>query len=126
MVKPSKLVRGTIIPPLDKSITHRDLIISSMGKKESTFYNLLDSADTRRTYDILKKLGIKFKGDFKRMEIVPSKISVSDEPLFCGNSGTTARLMMGFLASKDGTFFLYGDRSLSRRPELWNHLKRWE
>jgi len=115
-VKPSELIRGTITPPPDKSITHRALIVSSMGKKESTFYNLLDSADTRRTFDILKKLGIRFKGDFRRMEIIPSRISVPDEPLFCGNSGTTARLMMGFLASKEGTFFLYGDRSLSRRP----------
>lgn len=115
-VKPSKFIRGSIIPPPDKSITHRALIISSMGNKKSTFYNLLNSLDTKRTFHILKKLGIRFAGDFKRMEIVPSKISVPSEPLFCGNSGTTARLMMGFLSSKEGTFFLYGDKSLSRRP----------
>lgn len=115
-VKPSKFIRGSIIPPPDKSITHRALIISSMGNKKSTFYNLLNSLDTKRTFHILKKLGIRFVGDFKRMEIVPSKISVPSEPLFCGNSGTTARLMMGFLSSKEGTFFLYGDKSLSRRP----------
>lgn len=115
-VKPSKFIRGSIIPPPDKSITHRALIISSMGNKKSTFYNLLNSLDTKRTFHILKKLGIRFVGDFKKMEIVPSKISVPSEPLFCGNSGTTARLMMGFLSSKEGTFFLYGDKSLSRRP----------
>ncbi|HNS35677.1 MAG TPA: 3-phosphoshikimate 1-carboxyvinyltransferase, partial [Mesotoga sp.] len=38
------------------------------------------------------------------------------EPLYCGNSGTTARLMAGVLSGKRGTHILFGDESLSVRP----------
>jgi 3-phosphoshikimate 1-carboxyvinyltransferase len=39
-----------------------------------------------------------------------------DEPLDCGNSGTTLRLLMGVVASARFRTVLTGDESLSRRP----------
>jgi 3-phosphoshikimate 1-carboxyvinyltransferase len=38
------------------------------------------------------------------------------EPLYCGNSGTTLRLLTGLLAGQDFSSSLTGDKSLDRRP----------
>ena len=45
------------IPP-DKSISHRALILGSMGKGETVIHNLLESKDVLSTVRILKKLGL--------------------------------------------------------------------
>ncbi|KAF2955957.1 3-phosphoshikimate 1-carboxyvinyltransferase [Marinitoga sp. 38H-ov] len=115
-IMPVKRIRAKLIMPPDKSITHRVLILSSMAKDKSILYNLLNADDTKRTYNILKSLGIKFKGDFNKLEVYPKTIKEIEKPLYCGNSGTTARLISGYLSSKNGLFVLYGDKSLSKRP----------
>ncbi len=48
------------------------------------------------------------------------------EPINLGNSGTTARLLMGILAGLPYHFTLYGDASLSKRPmdRITNPLKQ--
>ena len=51
------------------------------------------------------------------------------QPIDCGNSGTTARLLLGLCASRPGGFtVLFGDQSLSQRPwrELQNRLQKSE
>lgn len=42
--------------------------------------------------------------------------NLSDGVLYCGNSGTTARLLCGILASRNFRVCLTGDHSLSKRP----------
>ncbi|SHE92392.1 3-phosphoshikimate 1-carboxyvinyltransferase [Marinitoga hydrogenitolerans DSM 16785] len=115
-IMPIKKIRAKINVPPDKSISHRILILSSLANEKSVVYNILNSKDVKRTYNILKKIGIKFKGDFNKLIIIPNKITTPTQPLYCGNSGTTARLMSGVLSSKNGLFILYGDKSLSKRP----------
>jgi len=115
-VLPAKKVSGTLSVPPDKSITHRALILSALAESESTLYNLLRCLDTERTHDILGKLGTRFEGDWEKMRVFPKPFSEPIEPLFCGNSGTTTRLMSGVLASYEMFTVLYGDSSLSRRP----------
>ncbi|GAB6188478.1 3-phosphoshikimate 1-carboxyvinyltransferase [Marinitoga arctica] len=115
-IEPIKKIRGEIEVPPDKSLSHRVLILSSIAKEKSILYNVLNSKDVKRTYNILKKLGIIFKGDFEKLEVYPRKIKDIEKPLYCGNSGTTARLLSGYLSSQNGLFILYGDKSLSKRP----------
>jgi len=116
-ISPAKKIHGDVEVPPDKSITHRVLIFSSLAEGRSVLRNLLDSDDTLRTFNILEKLAVRFDGDFSRLEVEPPPKFLEPEiPLFSGNSGTTARLMMGFLVPLDGLFILYGDESLSRRP----------
>jgi 3-phosphoshikimate 1-carboxyvinyltransferase len=43
-------------------------------------------------------------------------LRASDEALYCGNSGTTIRLLLGLLSGIEGTHVITGDVSLSRRP----------
>ncbi len=113
---PSKKVAGEIAVPPDKSISHRALMMCSMCSGVSVVHNLLESEDTLRTFRIISELGGGFNGDFDRLEISQASWKESSEPLYCGNSGTTARLMAGVLAGKRGTHILFGDESLSVRP----------
>lgn len=113
---PVRKVRGEISVPTDKSITHRALIFAALAEGESTLYNLLRCLDTERTKDVLEKLGTKFEGDWTKMKVTPGVFRTPTEPLFCGNSGTTTRLMAGVIASHEIFAVLYGDDSLSRRP----------
>ncbi|PLV57390.1 3-phosphoshikimate 1-carboxyvinyltransferase [Thermotoga sp. SG1] len=115
-ILPTERIFGTLSVPPDKSITHRTLILSALAESESTLYNLLRCLDTERTHDILEKLGTRFEGDWEKMKVFPKPFSEPIEPLFCGNSGTTTRLMSGVLASYEMFTVLYGDSSLSRRP----------
>jgi 3-phosphoshikimate 1-carboxyvinyltransferase len=43
-------------------------------------------------------------------------LRAASEPLDCGNSGTTMRLLAGVLAAQEFATELFGDESLSRRP----------
>ena len=47
---------------------------------------------------------------------VAGRVKQASEPLDCGNSGSTMRMISGLLAPQEGTFTLVGDASLSRRP----------
>ena len=47
---------------------------------------------------------------------VAGRVTPSEAPLDCGNSGSTMRMISGLLAPQAGTFTLIGDASLSRRP----------
>jgi 3-phosphoshikimate 1-carboxyvinyltransferase len=117
IIKPAKKIRGTIQVPSDKSITHRIFILSSLSKGISSAKNLLYSEDTFRTYEIMKKLGISYEGDFNNIKIIPPKKFNKNGNYYSGNSGTTARLIMGLLSSiKDGEYIVTGDKSLSKRP----------
>ena len=50
------------------------------------------------------------------MEKGLSSLKKPSKKLYFGNSGTTARLMIGLLASQGFTTKVTGDRSLSKRP----------
>lgn len=111
-------VKGIVKVPPDKSISHRALFLSSLACGESEVRNLLEADDVKRTLNLLKSCGVDFEGDFKRLLVKPRPFKEPSKPIYCGNSGTTARIGMGLLASRGGSFTLYGDKSLSRRPMM--------
>jgi len=119
-ITPSNRVRGRITVVPDKSITHRALIFSTLASGRSVIKNPLKAADTISTLRILENIGHAIEGDWNRFEVRPTSRILSPEvPMYCGNSGTTTRLMMGYLSSVEDAFFiLYGDGSLSKRPML--------
>ena len=47
---------------------------------------------------------------------VGGRVRPPAQPLDCGNSGSTMRMISGLLAPQAGRFTLVGDESLSRRP----------
>jgi len=105
--------------PGDKSISHRALICAALAGGRSRIRHILPSADVHSTATVLRSLGVSIPllGDDVRIDGRGlSGLTAPTEPLDCGNSGTTARLMSGVLSAHPFVSRLIGDESLSRRP----------
>lgn len=116
---------GTIAVDADKSISHRSLILSALADGESHIHNLLLGEDVMHTLTILNQLGVKTShcaGTVKSGETVTvwgsglKDLKQPKEWLYCGNSGTTMRLLLGMLAAQNFDSTLTGDASLDQRP----------
>ena len=110
--------KGSLKISGDKSISHRALILSAMSTGKARITNLLESEDVMRTLNILKELGIKIIKDGNNWIVYGNGTGGFIEPkkpLDCGNSGTTARLMIGAVSSNPINCTFVGDNSLSRR-----------
>jgi 3-phosphoshikimate 1-carboxyvinyltransferase len=110
---------GTINIPGDKSISHRALIIGSQATGIVKVSNLLESADVFSTMNALRKFGVhitKRGKDYHVYGLVVGGLREYNGTINCGNSGTTARLMMGLLSTYPITINFVGDKSLSKRP----------
>jgi 3-phosphoshikimate 1-carboxyvinyltransferase len=120
---PTRLhVSGDVTVPGDKSLTHRALMFSAAARGESRLRGLLPGADCRSTASVLRALGCDvpdLSADGSEIRVHGRGIGAWTAPaawLDCGNSGTTARLMMGLLASRPFASTLTGDDSLRGRP----------
>ena len=113
-----KGLRGEIVIPADKSISHRAVMFSSLAKGKSTIKNFLYAADCRSTAGLFKNLGVDIEFINENTIKVDSKGVLYPylPPLDCGNSGTTMRLVSGILAGQQFNSTLIGDESLSKRP----------
>lgn len=97
VVRRAASLRGTIRVPSDKSIGHRALMAAAIGDGESQVRIHGAGADIESTRRCLAELG-------------------GPDPVDCGNSGTTMRLLTGLLAGQGIAAVLDGDGSLRRRP----------
>lgn len=117
---------GSMRVPGDKSLSHRAILFSAMAEGQTAVTAALDSEDVRATVRAVEALGatLQSSGDQRGGEynlIVKGWGAAGpkspSEPIDCGNSGTTARLLMGVLAGWPGVeATLVGDASLSKRP----------
>lgn len=118
IVQKSKPLKGEIVIPADKSISHRAVMFSSLARGKCRINNFSSGADCWSTLNIFKQLGVGINViDKKNIEIIsdgPLKKTFS--PLDAGNSGTTTRLLSGILAGQDFDSVIIGDESLSKRP----------
>ena len=117
-VSKRKNLKGEIIIPADKSISHRAVMFSAIARGESIIRNFSSGADCWSTLNLFKDLGVEIKEfDEKTLQIVSiGKLEKSNFPLNVGNSGTTTRLVAGILAGQAFDSVLVGDESLSKRP----------
>lgn len=105
--------------PGDKSITHRALLLAALATGRSTVVRPLAGADTLATAAALRSMGIPVS-DLDATTIVEGRglhgLRAPGAAIDCGNSGTTARLLMGILAGYPFPCVLTGDASLRSRP----------
>src|SRR5881628_1469639 len=111
------LVSGVVRPPGDKSISHRVLMLAALAKGKSELSGLLTGDDVKSSARVLRQLG----AEISRIQesgvwVSGSRLQAPGSRLHCGNSGTTARLMLGILAGQKFAATLTGDASLRRRP----------
>ncbi|MCL1797010.1 MAG: 3-phosphoshikimate 1-carboxyvinyltransferase [Eggerthellaceae bacterium] len=117
-------LKGTTKVPGDKSISHRAILFSAMAKGTSHISGVLDSGDVRSSIAAVEKLGAQVKLESQADGSLAGTVVgwgengpvQPDEPIDCGNSGTTARLLMGVLAPWELDVTVTGDASLQRRP----------
>ncbi len=109
---------GTVRPPGDKSISHRALLVGALARGRSELTGLLTGDDVKSTARVLRQLGVEISSirDGGKVTVRASRLTPPAFRLHCGNSGTTARLLLGVLAGQSFEARLTGDASLSRRP----------
>lgn len=120
---PSGPLRGSLVPPADKSVSHRAALIAAMGEGETTIENYLDAADTRSTLAAVSALGAEVEG--AGAEAIGPQLRVrgvglrdaAPATIDVGNAGTLMRLLPGWLAGQEtGEWTVDGDDSIRRRP----------
>lgn len=116
---PSTGLKGSVIIPGDKSISHRSVMFGALAKGTTEITNFLQGADCLSTISCFRKMGIEIENTPERI-LVHGKglhgLSAPDATLDTGNSGTTTRLISGILAGQNFTSILSGDESLNSRP----------
>lgn len=116
-VKKSFKLNGEIEIPSDKSLSHRAVIFSTLAKGKSIIKNFSKGQDPHSSLEICKVLGAEINED--RQTVFVNSTGILKKPLndlYCGNSGTTMRLMAGVLSGQNFDSVLSGDESLSIRP----------
>ncbi|HKW16807.1 MAG TPA: 3-phosphoshikimate 1-carboxyvinyltransferase [Terriglobales bacterium] len=118
VIRPAKGLAGAMSPPGDKSISHRYAMLGAIADGMTKLENYSTGADCASSLDCLKALGVKWERIGNSVAIYGKgpKLKAPSEPLDCGNSGSTIRMLSGILAGQQFTSELVGDKSLSRRP----------
>ena len=113
VVSPAKgpFTTGVRVPG-DKSLSHRALIFSALASGESEVTGLAPGRDVASTAGALETLGMGRDGD----RITPMPPRDPGKAIYCGNSGTTMRLLAGALGPAPFRVTLTGDASLNARP----------
>jgi 3-phosphoshikimate 1-carboxyvinyltransferase len=119
VIRPARNLIGSLRLPGDKSISHRYGMLGAFAEGTSHFSNFSTGADCASTLACMQALGaIVIRQDDGVVAVtgVGGEVTPTSEPLDCGNSGSTMRMISGLLAPQQGRFTLIGDASLSRRP----------
>jgi 3-phosphoshikimate 1-carboxyvinyltransferase len=118
-ISPARNITGSIRLPGDKSISHRYAMLAALAAGTSSFENFSTGADCASTVECMRQLGagVNWQGGGK-LEISgrDGRLVPPSQPLDCGNSGSTMRMLAGIVAAQPFRCELFGDTSLSRRP----------
>ncbi len=123
ILRPGRNLRGSVSLPGDKSISHRYAMLAAIAEGPSRLENYSTGADCTSTLRCLRSLGVKWErkndadaGNVVEVQGSGPSLTASVEPLDCGNSGSTIRMLSGIAAAQNFSTELAGDESLSRRP----------
>ncbi|MFY9614501.1 MAG: 3-phosphoshikimate 1-carboxyvinyltransferase [Candidatus Dormiibacterota bacterium] len=117
---PAARLRGEIVVPGDKSISHRALVLAAMAQGRSRVEGRARGADQESMVGGLAALGVEIEddGDVTNVHGVGLRgLATAAADIDCGNSGATMRFLAGAISGIEGAGAnLVGDASLSLRP----------
>ncbi|MDY5217206.1 MAG: 3-phosphoshikimate 1-carboxyvinyltransferase [Lachnospiraceae bacterium] len=120
VIKKTKNLKGEIVIPGDKSISHRSVMLGALSKGTTEVTHFLNAADCNSTIRCFNNMGIEIERPENDRIIIHGKglhgLKSPDQALDVGNSGTTIRLLSGILAAQDFNTKISGDDSICRRP----------
>jgi 3-phosphoshikimate 1-carboxyvinyltransferase len=118
--RPAAPLSGTVAVPGDKSISHRALMFGALAVGRTEITGLLEGEDVLATAAALRAMGAGIEragdGTWRVDGVGVGGLAEPGDVLDLGNSGTSARLLLGILATHPFTAFMTGDTSLRRRP----------
>lgn len=118
-VHQSDALAGRITLPGDKSLSHRAVILGSIACGQTRISGLLRGEDVKRTMDAFRLCGVHIDSAASDVVIEGVGLDGLEAPqaeIYCGNSGTSIRLLTGLFAGQRFETVLTGDDSLSARP----------
>ncbi len=117
---PVQSLQGDITVPGNKSISHRAIMLGAIAKGSTTVNSFLDGGDCLATVDAFEAMGVRIEKNDDSSVIIHGVgkygLQKPTEPINCGNSATTMRLLAGTLAAQSFDSELTGDDSLLKRP----------
>ena len=119
--KPIHGLKGTGKVPGDKSISHRSLMFGALAEGVTTVTGLLEGEDVLCTAAALTAMGAAIEtpaqtGTWRIRGLGVSPLASPRAEVYLGNSGTSARLLMGLAGGYNLQAVFTGDDSLSKRP----------
>ena len=117
---PVDRLRGSLVAPPDKSISHRAALLGAMTDTPVKISNYLEAGDTMSTLAAVQQLGAL--AEVRADEVVVRGVGLREarevtNAIDVGNAGTLMRLLPGWLAGHDGRAWIVdGDASIRRRP----------
>lgn len=113
-------LRGIVRVPGDKSISHRALMFGALTIGETMISGLLEGEDVLHTAAAMRAMGAKVEkgadGLWRTYGVGIGGLRQPKAPLDMGNSGTSARLLIGLVGGHPIKATFTGDPSLSKRP----------
>ncbi len=118
LIAPGRGFEGVLVPPGDKSISHRAVLFALAAAGTSRIRNLSTAEDVVASLRFASALGASVVPgeevviEARGLEYLTEPSSVID----VGNSGTLARLGLGLATMVPGLSVFAGDSSVSKRP----------
>jgi 3-phosphoshikimate 1-carboxyvinyltransferase len=119
-VRRARRLTGRVAVPGDKSISHRAALFGALASGRTEITGFLEGEDCLATLKAVRALGAevtrKGPGHYLVDGTGVDGLTEPDNVIDCGNSGTSARLLVGVLAGQPFWTVLTGDDSLRSRP----------
>lgn len=118
-VIPTKPLRGEVNLPGDKSISHRAILLSALAEGTSQIENLLIAGVTKKMLSAVEEFGINWKLEENSLMVEGKGFgswTSPEEPIDCGNSATTLRMLAGACSAVGISATLTGSPGLQSRP----------
>lgn len=120
IVQPGGKLTGELRVPGDKSISHRSIMLGAIAEGVTQVTGFLEGEDALATLTAFREMGVKIEGpEAGRVTIHGvgmNGLTLPENALDLGNSGTSIRLLSGLLAGQNFNTVLKGDSSLAKRP----------
>jgi 3-phosphoshikimate 1-carboxyvinyltransferase len=118
-IPPARTLRGDLLVPPDKSVSHRAALASLLSEEPVTVCNYLPAEDTLATLDAVRTFGARVENLNNAVRITGLGLQGAPEPtniVDARNSGTLIRIILGIAAGFGGFSCFTGDGSLRGRP----------
>src|SRR5580698_6767266 len=103
VISPARSLRGSLMLPGDKSISHRYAMLAGFAEGRSRLSNFSTGADPHSSLGCMAALGagVKSEGNVVEVTGVAGKFRAPEAALDCGNSGSTMRMLAGLAAGQE-------------------------